>query len=964
MHVAGERLWRAYGASDRERDYAFWKRIARYGMTKVVITDHETGWRDGGESFTFRTRAAPGKGGDPAQAEYARWLHELGFRYGIYNNYTDFAPVNEHWDEDLVTRLPDGNWRTAWPRCYNPKPARAVEYEARLAPIIQEKFHLDTAYCDVHTAVRPWQYVDYDARVPGAGTFAATFYVYGEIMLHQRQTWNGPVYSEGNNHWYYCGLTDGNYGQDQLARLDENPWLVDFDLRKLHQLSCNFGVGNPGMFFGRQQRLGDMPDEQEQRLSQFLAATLAFGHTGFLVTEGGMRNTLRSYFGLQAIHARYAQATAAGIRYADERGNLLDSSAAVASGAYKRSQLYTRYNNGVEVWVNGHPMDSWKTPDATLPPRGWYARQGDDLLAFSALVDGRRVDYVESPEYVYADPRGGFVRLPAMACDGPLVALREEDGGLEVIPVAPCTRLAVTLNGRAGDAVAIDESGEQIGPATTRWSRGMVFIEPVDGAFSYRVVPAGRPATVLQSPRSEVVPGERVAVTGAADHQFVVPADAVPGELIWHSWDGGWIDFLVQQLAVASLRLQDDFQLELTSNAPREARAEIVFDGQSRAVDLVPGQMTTIRFPLDSLEREQVRTLPLELRIESLAMQRQWWLKCEETTRVVERFTGEASTGQCFRGGNETAVDAAAGTQALWSEMACGDKVRHGLFLHPPYRGGVGYTFAVFGTYELPNAFPVVFRCLIGKRDGSDPGDGILFRVAVIDADGRETMVAERSWIEHAWTPLEADLAEWQGRTIRVRLIADVGPKDNSSGDWACWTDMRIESAAPVLTPSLHSAPVTLQHEEGPMPPPLEFTVDGLRKAKRGALHFQGIGLQSGGEYICYGRLNDVSLGPLPAASGVEGQQRWADAELPLPQAAIARLQRDNRLLIQNSGRDWFKVRRFWIELELDDGQSWSSQIHTAVYTQPPEWPHAEGVRVPFDQPIEISIRIRPRPLP
>ena len=134
MHVAGERLWIAHGASNRQHDYDFWKKVARYGMTKVVITDHETGWRDGGESFTFRTRAAPGKGGDEGQADYARKIHALGFRYGIYNNYTDFAPVNEYWNEDCVTRLPDGKWQTAWARCYNPKPARAVEFEAAAGP--------------------------------------------------------------------------------------------------------------------------------------------------------------------------------------------------------------------------------------------------------------------------------------------------------------------------------------------------------------------------------------------------------------------------------------------------------------------------------------------------------------------------------------------------------------------------------------------------------------------------------------------------------------------------------------------------------------------------------------------------------------------------------------------------------------------------------------------------------------
>ena len=29
--------------------------------------------------------------------------------------------------------------------------------------------------------------------------------------------------------------------------------------------------------------------------------------------------------------------------------------------------------------------------------------------------------------------------------------------------------------------------------------------------------------------------------------------------------------------------------------------------------------------------------------------------------------------------------------------------------------------------------------------------------------------------------------------------VADVGIKDNSSGDWACWADMRIESLEPSL---------------------------------------------------------------------------------------------------------------------------------------------------------------------
>jgi len=962
MHVTRERVWRAHGASDRQRDYAQWKRLARYGMTKIALTDHETGWRDGGESFTFRTRAAPGKGGDESQAEYARKIRALGFRYGIYNNYTDFAPVNEHWHEDMVTRLPDGEWRTAWPRCYNPKPARAVEYESRLAPIIQNKFRLDTAYCDVHTAVRPWQYCDYDARVPGAGTFAATFYAYGEILLHQKRTWNGPVYSEGNNHWYYCGLTDGNYGQDQLARLNENPWLVDFDLRKMHPLCCNFGMGNPGMFFGRKEQMGRTPEQQQARLDQFLAGTLAFGHTGFLVRQGGIENTLRSYFGLQQVHARYAQATVADIRYADASGNLLDSTAAVATGAYRRSQIVTRYDNGLEVIVNGHPKDTWTTDDAKLPPFGWFARdtRAGDLVAYSALVDGHRADYVGSPAYLYADPRGRFVRFDKLACDGPLVAHRLDDGIVEVIPVAPCSRFGVDLDGRTGTAVALDEEGREIGPAATRYSRGLVYIEPLADAFSYRLTPGEAAEDPLHCDRTEAVPGETVTVVGRQKHTFPVPGNAVVGEQLWCEFEDASIDFLVRPLVDAKLELRDGLHLTMLPYASSAADAEVCFGGHRKTIRFMPGQAATAEFPFVMSKHELVRKVPLDIQVGPLRMHRDWWLKCEESIRKFGKLKAETESGQCFRDGKETGLDGNSGAQLYWREMTCGDKSKSGVFMHPPYRGGVGYTFGQFGPFSLPANVPTIFRCDIGKRDGSDPGDGILFRVAVVDRDGKQTTVAEKQRIEHAWTPLEADLEPWAGQQVSIRLISDVGRKDNSSGDWACWAAMRIESASAVLNATVHDRAVQLCHQDGPFPPG-EFAVEQLRKARRAFLHYQGIGLQSGGQYISHGVLNGIPIGPFASSGGSEREGIWGDATVPLPTEVIANLARENILVIDNRGQDWFKVGRIWMELEMPNGRKLSSQVNTTVFTQPPEWPYAEGTRVPFSESIKVPLRFRSR---
>ncbi|MGQ9592591.1 MAG: hypothetical protein ACUVYA_20110, partial [Planctomycetota bacterium] len=491
-HVTGTKLWRAHGAGDRKRDAAHWRECRRWGMTEVVVTDHETGWRDGGESFTFRTRAAPGKGGDEGQYAYARVLQdELGFVYGPYNNFTDFAPVNEFWSFDMVSRTPENQLQRAWMRCYAPKPARAVEYCARLAPEIQRKFRFSTAYCDVHTAVAPWDRVDYDPRVPGAGTFAAVFYSFGEIMLLEKQAWGGPVYSEGTYHYLYCGLTDGNYGQDNPYRPWKNPWLVDFDLRKMHDLACNFGMGNLGMFYG-DRPVGGSKDEMDALVDRFLAATVAFGHPGFLVYEGGLGNALRSYYMVQGLAARYCLESAAEIRYADGSGRLLDTSAAVASGAYARSQVAVKYSGGTVVAANGHPSERMKVEvdrrAVDLPPNGYAGWTKDGAVTVLASDPGGwRTDYAETPAYIYIDGRGRFARFPKAASSGLAICLRLGGGRHEIIPYegAECG-----FDLPPSKAVALDRERKPLGPADLRRADGLTYAIPFPGAFSYALEPA------------------------------------------------------------------------------------------------------------------------------------------------------------------------------------------------------------------------------------------------------------------------------------------------------------------------------------------------------------------------------------------------------------------------------------------------------------------------------------------
>jgi hypothetical protein len=965
--IAGTHVWRAHGAGNRANDAAYWTNVWRHGMTECLITDHESGWRDGGESFTFRTKAAPKKGGDQGQYDYARLMQDkLGFVYGPYNNYTDFAPVNEFWSFDLIGRTAENQLQTAWMRCYAPKPARAVEYCAKLAPIIQEKFKFSTAYCDVHTAVSPWSRTDYDTRVPGGGTFTGTFYSYGEIMLLQKKAWNGPVYSEGNHHFWYSGLTDGNYAQDRGYDIPDMPWLVDLDLREMHDLCCNFGMGAPSMFYGRDEAPGTTQAEKDEYVDRFLAATVAFGHPGFLVMEGGFNNALRSYYMLQQLHSDYTQVSAADIRYLDAKGEALPTSLAVATGAYTRSQVMTRYANGTATIVNGSRSQRMKIGGTDLPPNGYVGWTKDKSIFVASTDSGPgtpRHDYCVSPAYIYVDGRGSFTRQERAASDGIGICRLLGKGKWEVIPYkgADC---GFAIN--AMRAVALDKEGKEIGPAQLRVSRGLTYVVPVEGAFSYVLTANGvlppTPSlqgggTALACPRDEVVPGETVVVKGKQEHPVKVPSDAKPGQRIWQQFEGGWIDFTVVAMTDATVELRGNtITVSLRSNLPDRREGTVSLLDQKKPITLQPRVRQEVAFDLGAPTREDSVMLVIEIRAGDLVQKLERGLRTVQMMAKLADLPAHYDTGMALRGQAES--NDFGETRGFVSARlsSSGEVSKAGIFMHPPYMGGVGYAFARYDAITLPQQ-PAAFRAVVGKADGSDPGDGILYKLAVVDAAGKQTIIGEQTVLKHQWLPMEGDLSRWAGQQVQLQLISDVGLADNSSGDWACWADMRLESLKPVLSRILAQDSEEFRREPAPFPAK-GLTVEDLRRAVKGRLVYDGNGLSgTGAQYGSFAQLNGVNLGNMAPAGGDEVKGIWAEqVSVPLNAEAIATLGRRNVFVLLNPGRDYFKVRRFWIELELPDGRKASTDIAAAAYTQPPEWPYAEGIGVPFVKNIEVEL--------
>lgn len=817
-HVAGKGVWRSHGATTRERDKAYWSDVYRHGMRHMIVTDHEVCWRDGGVSFTFRTKPAPGKGGDEGWFDYSRFMQDkLGFVYGPYNNFTDFAPVNEYWSPDMVNRGADWTLQGAWMRCYAPKPIRAVEYCEKLTPINEEKFHFSCAYCDVHSSVPPWTRTDYDERVPGAGTFMSVYYPYGEIFLLQKKNWDGPTYSEGPHHCFYAGLTDGNYAQDQPYNMFMNPWLVDFDLRKIHDLEVDFGMGNPGMFApGYSPKT---PEEQSDFIDRFVVATLAFGHSGFYAADYGWRLAGRSYFMTQQIAAYYTQTSAKTIRYFDADGEGYETSEALKRDLVRRSQVAVVYEDGTVVVANGsktEPMTA-KLDGETyrLPPNGYAARSGDGKVRVESFLSdsGRRFDYCESPEYLWFDARGTWTERARACGDGVgLCRMLETPGEYEIIPYDDKEiGFKLAEHGELVSAVALDKENKELGPATVKRARGFVYVAPVKGAFSYRVVVKAPKVEVAayqewRASKLVVAPGDSIQLTkgtrtiklsavkvgNEVDETPFVQSSLGLGALKWfcpqsdpakHVWlepaPGDFAEVFLKSPGQIAFRTDDEGAVFFRS---------VAFGADWNAPD-VPASI-----PAPTKPGAETQTTKIENDVFALTF---------DVKETYRRFPYDFENPEPpavvllqRRGEEPRPFFEGTGAQKHFDTVLCGGLSKKARRMHPPYLGGIGRTIVEYSV-AVPKSGKVAFRMNAGKGDGSDAGDGILYEIAVRRANGEEKTLARQVVTEHAWTPMEADLSEFAGETVTLIVVADVN--GDSNGDWACCADMRLESGETFL---------------------------------------------------------------------------------------------------------------------------------------------------------------------
>lgn len=495
--AGSEVLWTVTEPDSFEKDHRRSRGIRSYGIDRIMQHSHEVTWRDEGDSNTLKLNASPQKGGDAMFKWYVGAQTGLGWLQGAYSNYTDYCTVNTNWTPDHVMRLPDGEWRRSWPRNYKLKPSMAVEYDEHYAKRIKEKFGVTMSYTDVHTAVAPWDSTDADARVPGAGTFAATFYAYGQLLLNDQRVY-GPTQSESTYQWLYAGLDSGDYGWVYTKlNLLTHPVDVAYMLHKIHPLECNYGMGYTYYYLSQIDPQWRTSPKKREYVDLFLATSIAYGNMGWLVNEFGQSTPFgveamaRSYYMMQQLQQQYAFVRPKTIEYAGADGRFHSASAALANGAMEASRLHVLYENGAEVYVNRGAAGNWTVKDhkgqaVELPPSGWLVfHPANGFYELSAHVGGRRVDHVESAGYEFLDGRGRWTERGRLGASGSVVLRSRSTEVLELIDLYGNDRIGFAAPA-GGTLIAYDADGKSLGQVNLRSPRpNWVEFSVVAGARTY-----------------------------------------------------------------------------------------------------------------------------------------------------------------------------------------------------------------------------------------------------------------------------------------------------------------------------------------------------------------------------------------------------------------------------------------------------------------------------------------------
>ncbi|HEY5910430.1 MAG TPA: DUF5696 domain-containing protein [Verrucomicrobiae bacterium] len=391
-------------------------RLADYDVTNCVALIHD--WQRSGydNALPMHYPANASYGGDIGMSNLVATGSRLGVRCALHENYMDYYPNYDFYNTNDIALDSAGNLQLAW---YNPgtkiqsfavKPNAILRLAATQSPEIHRRYNTAANYLDVHSAVPPWFHVDQRAGEGGAGQFFRVWDFHRQLWAYERETHAGPVFGEGNNHWYWSGCLDGVEAQFGSGWPGNGgftaPLTVDFDLLKIHPLQFNHGMGYYSRWWPTESYqtnwAGPVPMVV---LDRYRMQEVAFGHAGFL--DGSVYANVPlawlEHHLLSPVMARYATNRPLEILY-ETNGAWLDATAAAKAGDNSIwNRVRARYENGLVVTANGS-SNALASGSSLLPEFSWVA-EAAGLTAGTTLRDGVVTDFADTGNTLFVNAR-------------------------------------------------------------------------------------------------------------------------------------------------------------------------------------------------------------------------------------------------------------------------------------------------------------------------------------------------------------------------------------------------------------------------------------------------------------------------------------------------------------------------------------------------------------------------------
>jgi Family of unknown function (DUF5696) len=382
--------------------------LGDYGISDCVGIIHV--WQHAGydNALPEHYPANEAMGGDAGLIAAVKAGRADGCLMALHENYVDYYPNYPKFDPSAIALASDGKRMLSWlnyttgVQSYWTKPAWMIKNASTQSPTIHERYGTTAAYLDVNSGISPASNTDMDARAPGGGTMAALLEGDTGLWSYERKTHQGPVFGEGSNHWYYSGLLDGVEAQFGAGAMQENqgagaPLFVDFDLKRIHPLEVNHGMGYYERWVSPGETISNTLSMDDYRMQE-----IAFGHAPFLgrvywddVAHAFVESNL-----VGPVARSYGVASVSSIAY-QVNGAWASPSVAAQSASFSRVQI--TYENGLIVVANAS-REPLRWQNMVLPQYGWAAK-ARGLLAYTAMCGSTVCDYAETTTSVFANAR-------------------------------------------------------------------------------------------------------------------------------------------------------------------------------------------------------------------------------------------------------------------------------------------------------------------------------------------------------------------------------------------------------------------------------------------------------------------------------------------------------------------------------------------------------------------------------